>query len=215
MNSTASSDRDVAMRRLDDVSRRLLALGGPIEFRFAASDAERDAVYRLRKSVVVERGWRSPEQFPDGRERDRYDDDALLAVGLKNGEAVATSRLVFPHIERLLPTEEAFDVLVQPSGEVADVSRMIVTRDEESPRRGGFWQLLALIWLELRDRGFSRVCGANTATMTRAYEAMGFRATALGPARDYWGALRVPILMDVGATAGTIADRAAAYMELG
>lgn len=214
MKSVVFSEREIAMRRLDDVSRRLLALSGPIEFRFAVSDAERDAVYRLRRQVIVERGWGARGELPKDDERDRYDHEALHAVGLKNGVPVATSRLVFPRPGRDLPTEAAFDVVVRPSGEVVDVSRITVTRDEENPGRGVFWQLLALIWLELRDRGFSRICGANTSAMIRLFETMGFRVTALGPERDYWGARRFPILMDVGATAGTIADRATAYMGL-
>jgi N-acyl-L-homoserine lactone synthetase len=214
MRTVKFSDRDRAMSRLDDVSRRILAHTGPIDFRFAASEAERDAVYRLRRRIVGERGWGVSEELPDGREHDRFDDDAHHALGLRDGVPVATSRLVFPRPERKLPTEETFDLVVRPPGEVVDVGRIIVSRDVDPPHRAVFWQLLALIWLELRDRGFSRVCGANTTSMNRLYEAMGFRVTPLGPARDYWGARRIPILMDVGDTAGTIAERAGAYMGL-
>jgi N-acyl-L-homoserine lactone synthetase len=212
--SVESSDRDIGMRRLDDVSWRILAQSGPIDLRFAASEAERDAVYRLRKRVVVERGWGASEQLPDGRERDRFDDEAIHALGSMDGVPVATSRLVFPHPERRLPTEETFGVVVRPPGGVVDVGRISVSRDVDPPHRAVFWQLLALIWLEIRRRGFSRVCGANTTSMNRLYESMGFRVTPIGPARDHWGARRIPILMDVGETAGTIADRAAAYMGL-
>jgi N-acyl-L-homoserine lactone synthetase len=211
MKLVESSDREIAMKRLDDVSRRLLSQGGPIDFRLAGSEAERDAVFRLRNRVVVERGWAGSEEPGDGREHDGYDSDALHAVGLMDGVPVATSRLVLPHPRRKLPTEEAFELIVRPVGEVVDVGRMIVARDAGPRRHVVFWQLLALIWLELRDRGFSRVCGANTIPMIRLCESMGFKVTTLGPARDYWGARRIPTMMDVGQTAGTIADRAAAY----
>lgn len=151
------------------------------------------------------------EEPPDGREHDGYDSDALHAVGLRDGVPVATSRLTFPRPGRLLPTEEAFDLIVRPAGEVVDVGRLIVARDVDPPHHAVLWQLLALIWLELRHRGFSRVCGANTIPVIRLFESMGFSVKALGPARDYWGARRIPTMMDVGQTAGIIADRAASH----
>lgn len=209
------SARDRAMSHLDEVCRRILTRTGPIVWGFVNSGAEREAVYRLRGRVVLERGWRSPEEFPDGRERDRYDDAALHAVGMRDGEPVATTRLVFPHTHRLLPTEQAFDLVVTPSGGVVDVGRVIVARDVGQARRAVLWQLLSLLWLELRYRGFSRVCGANTTPAIHLYEAMGFAVTTLGPAREYWGERRFPILVDVGDTADTVAERASAFMELG
>jgi N-acyl-L-homoserine lactone synthetase len=209
------SARDRAMSHLDDVCRRILTQTGRIAWGFAASEAEREAVYRLRGRVVLERGWRSPEESPDGRERDRYDDAAIHAVGLRDGEPVATTRLVFPHAHRMLPTEEAFDVAVRPSGEVVDMGRVIVAREMGQARRAVFWQLLSLLWLELRHRGFSRVCAANTTPAIRLFEAMGFAVTTLGPAREYWGDRRFPILVDVGDTADTVAERASAFMEPG
>lgn len=212
--SVEPSDRDRAMSLLDEVCSRILARPGPIAWGFVNTEAEREAVYRLRGRVVLERGWRSPEESPHGRERDRYDDAGIHAVGLRNGEPVATTRLVFPHAHRLLPTEEAFDVVVRPSGEVVDMSRVIVAKDVGHARRAVFWQLLALLWLELRHRGFSRVCGANTTSTIRLFEAMGFAVTTLGPAREYWGDWRFPIRVDVGDTAGTVAERAAAFMGL-
>lgn len=214
MTTVEPSDRDRAMSLLDDVCSQILSRPGPISWGFAASEAEREAVYRLRGSVVLERGWRSPEEFPHGRERDRYDDAAIHAVGLRNGEPVATTRLLFPQTHRLLPTEEAFDLVVRPSGEVVDMSRVIVARDVGHTRRAVLWQLLALLWLELRHRGFSRVCGATTTSTIRLFEAMGFAVTTLGPAREYWADRRFPILVDVGDTAGTVAERAGAFMGL-
>ena len=214
MKLAESSHREIAMRRLDDVSRRLLDQSGPIDFRFARSEAERDAVFKLRNRVVSERGWGASERPLDGREHDEYDFDALHAVGTRDGVPMATSRLIFPRPGRLLPTEEVFDLIVHPAGEVVDVGRLIVAREVDPPHHAVFWQLLALIWLELRDRGFCRVCGANTTSMIRLFESMGFEVKPLGSGREYWGALRIPIVMDVGASAGTIADRAAAYMSL-
>lgn len=208
------SARDRAMSHLDDVCRRMLTRTGRIAWGFANSEAEREAVYQLRGRVVLERGWRSPEKFPDGRERDRYDPAALHAFGFRDGELVATTRLVFPHTQPLLPTEEAFDVVVEPSGEVVDMGRVIVAREVGEARRAVFWQLLALLWLELRHRGFSRVCGANATSAIRLFEAMGFAVTTLGPAREYWGERRFPILVDVGETADTVAARASAFMGL-
>jgi N-acyl-L-homoserine lactone synthetase len=212
MREVDRSNRDRAMTRLDDVCRRILSGAGPIAWGFAASDAERDAVYRLRGHVVLERGWGSREEVPDGREQDRWDESALHAVGWMGGEAVATTRLVFPRPDRLLPIEEVFHLRVRPSGEVVDMGRVVVARDVDQPRRAVFWQLLSLLWLELRDRGFSRVCGANTTSMIRMYEAMGFDVTPLGPPREYWGEQRFPIKVDVGDTADIVAERAGAFM---
>src|SRR3990170_2028423 len=54
------------LARTDALAAQLIARAAPLMFSVAQSPAEREAVYRLRYSIVVEKGWARPEDFPDG-----------------------------------------------------------------------------------------------------------------------------------------------------
>jgi N-acyl-L-homoserine lactone synthetase len=179
---------------LDEVTRRGVARAAPVRYGVARTDAERDAVYRLRYRVVVERGWARPEDLPDGRERDAYDAVAVHVVGWDGETLAAAARLLFPSESYRLPTEAAFDVLVEPRGQVADMGREIVARTHTDARHRIFAGLLGQCWIEARARGFCHLCGVFTPSMVRLFHLMGIEIAVLGPARPFWGEERQPIL---------------------
>jgi len=202
---------EAVLATADQLARGLVDAAQPIRFDIAHKDQERTAVYRLRYQVVIERGWGRPGEFPDGLERDHYDQTATHIVGWAGQGAdsslAATARLVLPGTAPLLPTEAAFDLQVTPRGQVADMGRQIVARDYSSMRHKVFAALLAKTWLEMRARGFWLVCGDFSPTMMRLYRMLGFDVTALGPAREFWGEERAPILVDIAASVPRLLER--------
>jgi putative hemolysin len=181
---------------LDRLARILVARASPARFDLATTETDRAAVFRLRFDTVVEEGWASADAFPDGLECDKFDEPAAHVVGWLDGRLVAAARLVFPERGRQLPTEEEFDLIVQPSDVVVDVGRAIVRREYRSPEHTLFGGLLARCWLEVRRRGFHNLCGAATAPRLERYQHLGLPLRVIGSVRTYWGEDRYPVFLD-------------------
>jgi hypothetical protein len=100
-----------------------------------------------------------------------------------------------------LPTEAAFELVVDPVGRVVDVGRMVVSSDQRSAFHGAFAGLLASAWTTIRGRGYAHACGAYTARMIRLTRSMGIGVVPLGPPRLYWGEERFPVQLDTAVSA--------------
>ena len=174
----------------------------PVPLRLARAE-EREAVFRLRGDEVVARGWRQPHELADGLEYDSYDAEALHVVGVADGRLVATTRVVLPHPDRLLPTEELFGLRIEPFGRVAEGGRLVIAREHRDPRL--LTALFGVKWLELRARGYRHYCGNATQAVLARYDLLGFRSEVLGPPARVWGELRVPARLDLTATAREVA----------
>jgi N-acyl-L-homoserine lactone synthetase len=196
-----------ALTAADQLAHGLVAAADPIHFEIAHSDQEREAAYRLRYQVVVERGWALAAEFPDGQEFDEYDQVATHIVGWAGSILAATARLVLPAEDRPLPTEAAFGLQVAPRGQVADMGRQIVAREYSSVRHKVFAALLARTWLEMRAHGYVLVCGDFSPTMMRLYRMLGFDVKQLGPAQKFWGEERAPILVDIAGSVPVLTER--------
>lgn len=201
---TATNDGEIQpgelLRRLslaDDLAQRLVSAAAPIRLAVARSDVEREATFRLRYQVTIDEGWGQPEEYPDGLERDAYDDDpAALHLAAWDGAILAgMSRLVFPSPQRPLPTESAFAITIEPEGRVVDGSRTAVAPGYR--HRSLFVALLAFCWIQVRERGFSVIAGAASAKTLAAHRAIGFSVDVLGPPRRYCGEERFPIRFDM------------------
>src|SRR5438132_2727031 len=99
MMMSAGPSNSLPLSLYDAWSRWLLARAAPICFAIAQTPAEREALYRLRYQTAIGRGWVKPEDFPDGLERDPYDERAVHLAGWDGTVLAASVRL---------PTEEAF-----------------------------------------------------------------------------------------------------------
>ncbi len=133
-----SSEQAVA----DAIATRFIALAEPIRFSVAQSPGDLEAGYRLRYEVVIAQGWARPKQFHHGLEQDHYDADAVHALSRDGRKVIATTRLVFPTADRLLPTEAEFDLHVEPRGSPGLVG---TPRSAEYPIIGllkGHWTLM-------------------------------------------------------------------------
>jgi N-acyl-L-homoserine lactone synthetase len=168
-------------------AQELVAGAAPIRFAVAVSDIELEAVFQLRYQVVMEKGWADGRDLRGTVERDRFDECAVHIAGWDDTAIAATARLVFPAPGERLPTEEEFDLVVEPAGSVVDVGRGIVAPAYRDPRHHMFVALLAACWLQVWDRGFHLMCGDAAPSLLQGYRDMGFDVTLIGPARRHWG----------------------------
>jgi hypothetical protein len=184
------------LRALDALAGMLLARGAPVHFGRAASPIDEEAAYRLRFDTVVEEGWATTADFPDGLERDEFDERAVHVLGRHSDRLVAVARLVFPQPGQPLPTEREFDLTMEPVDGVVDVGRAIIVKDYRSAEHTLFGALLARCWLEIRARGYQHLCGAATAARLQRYQRFGLPLRIVGPSRSYWGEDRYPVFLD-------------------
>ncbi len=190
------TDAEAAPRWLasaDDLARWLLERARPVRFDLARSPAELETLFRLRYRISVVEGWRHPQDMPDGRERDEYDDENAAQIAGWDGPRLAgTARVVYPTPDRPLPTEAAFGVVVEPRGRVVDAGRLIVApehRDGEHRVLGG---LAACIWTAMASRGFQWAAVAISQPMIDFSRVLGFDVVTLGDSQPYWGEERFP-----------------------
>jgi N-acyl-L-homoserine lactone synthetase len=215
----SASQMQELLVQADELARGMVAIA-PLSFRIAQTPEELTAVYRLRYEVIIERGWARPEDLPDGLERDEHDDHAVHIAAWDDAQIAApqiaaTSRIVLPGPDRLLPTERAFEVKIGPYGQVVDMGRQIVARAYSNVEHLVFAALLAQTWLELHARGYTLVCGDFTPAVTRLYRLMGFQVAQVGPAREFWGEERFPIVVDVAASVPTLLKRWGRFAQMG
>jgi Acetyltransferase (GNAT) domain len=204
---TNGADPEGLLRLADALAAQLEARAEPVRFRVASSSVEVEAIHRLRFQTVVASGWAAARDFPDGLERDAFDDRAVHIGGWDDEVLAASARLVFPAPGLRLPTEEVFDVSVLPAGRVVDVGRGIVAPPYRQGGHRVLTGLLARCWLELRSRGLSQMCGDAAGWLLEVYRGMGFEVEVLGPARLHWGEERLPIRIDGVASVLSVLDR--------
>jgi len=187
---------DDRLDALDALADTLLVRAAPVEFATTASPAEHQAVYRLRFATIVEEGWAAAADFPDGLERDEFDERAVHVVGRHDDGLVATARLVLPEPGQPLPTERDFELTMQPADGVVDIGRAIIVKDYRSAEHTLFGALLARCWLEIRARGYQNLCGAASGSRLERYKQFGLPLRILGSSRRYWGEDRYPVFLD-------------------
>lgn len=185
------------LRALADLSASLVEKAAPICFKVAQSNAEREAAYRLRYQALIDRGVARKEDFPDGLEHDEHDERALQVVGWDGDTPIATGRIVLPALGHRLPTEQAFDLTIEPRGHVVDIGRYTVIREFAQKENRYFTGMLGFCWLETVQRGYIRVCGTASSGMLRHYRRIGFIVTELAPPHIYYGEERFPCWYDV------------------
>jgi hypothetical protein len=175
---------------LDRLAQDIVNRSG-LRFVLASDDTTRDIAFRLRYQAVMDQGWQSGEEYPDGREHDDYDRRAVHVLAWDLETPVATGRLVLP--PGRLPTEEACGIIVEPAGRVVDVGRMTVAREWQGPGHSGFIALLARLSLEVRAREFEFACGIMSARARSVLRLLGLPFEVLAADIHYWGESRAPV----------------------
>jgi len=185
--------------RLDQVAERALERLRPLAVTVARTPAELDAVFRMRYECVTELGWARPEDYPDGRVRDDYDDGAVLVVCRDGESLVGSARVVPPVLGTLLPAEREFRISVDPPGRAVEVGRVVVPR---TARTGRSHLILAAVfartWLIARELGYDRIVSTASAELIDLYRGLGLAVIELGQPRLSWGEQRAPVELAAG-----------------
>jgi len=180
--------------RLDRLAERALEALAPLALTVARTPSEIDAVFRMRYECVTELGWARPEDFPDGRERDEYDDGAVLVVCRDGETIVGGARVVPPVLGRLLPAEREFQIAVDPPGRAVEVGRIVVPQRERVGRSHLILAgVFARTWLIARELGYDRIVSTASAELVDLYRGLGLTVIELAPPRLSWGEQRAPI----------------------
>jgi N-acyl-L-homoserine lactone synthetase len=181
---------------LDRACAEILEKASPLRVEPAGSEGEREACFRLRYRCVVDQGWADPSDFPDGLERDAYDELATHLCAWDGPEPAGTVRLIFPKGGVMLPIEREFGVKLRPPGEVVDGGRLVVAPGYRG--EAGHRVLAALFsrcWELARAEGYSRFAALAPAPIIALYRGQGIRLEVLGEARPFWGEQRRPIII--------------------
>jgi putative hemolysin len=195
--SPGASTAESGAARLDALSRRLLAAVPELRVAAAATEAEREAILRLRFRHVVDHGWSTAAAHPGGLERDEHDPRALQIGAWRGDELVGAIRVVLPHPGRRLPVEEDFALIVEPQGAVAEAGRLVIAPEYRGdPAHRAWGALFARGWLTLRAHRIRVLAGAASPAMIERLRALGLPFEILGPAREHWGEQRHPVRLD-------------------
>ena len=182
---------------LDTLSERLLAALPSLRVAVAATQAEREATYRLRYEQVVGHGWARRDDLPPGGEYDEHDAEALHIGAWDGAQLAGTLRLVLPVPGRRLPVEADFGVDIEPRGAVAEAGRLVIAPAFRGDPAHRIWgALLARAWLSLRAHGYTVLAGAASPRMVEQLRALGLPFEVLAPARPHWGEQRHPVRLD-------------------
>jgi N-acyl-L-homoserine lactone synthetase len=186
---------DAAERqRLDRLAERALDALTPLTVTVARTPAEVDAVFRMRYQCVTELGWARPEDYPDERERDEYDDGAVLVVCRDQATIVGSARVVPPVLGSLLPAEREFQISVEPPGRAVEVGRIVVPQLERVGRSHLILAgVFARTWQIARDLGYDRIVSTASAELIGLYRGLGLTVIELAQPRLSWGEQRAPI----------------------
>lgn len=185
---------------------------------------ERELAYRLRYRVYcLERGYEDPTAYPDGCERDAFDDDAhhVLVTQRACGSALGAARLILDGAgSGVLPVEmhgsgsvarHLAELRGPGSARVAEISRLAVARGAGSqhlaasrvhwqgapaggpPSRSVFLGLMAALFAASWNAGVSHWVALLSAGMLRTLAALGMPCHPIGSIIDYRG-LRQPVM---------------------
>lgn len=200
MPAAALEDTYSLFQQAQSIASKMVTSATPLIFRVAQLPGEQNKIFRLRYETVVQMGWADVSAFPDGIERDEYDSKAIHLAGWDGETLACTARLILPSPTRRLPTEDAFNLDIEPRGSVVDCSRLIVAPPYRASEHRIFLGLLGAIWLEACRAGFLRICGIQSEAITGLFEKNGIQVLRLAPSRDYFGDSRHPILLDISQT---------------
>jgi hypothetical protein len=166
-----------------------LAAACALRLGIADSPAELIAAHRLRYRDASAHGTTADADDRDGLERDAYDARSLQICAWDGDTIVGTLRLALPMPGKRLPMEEAFDLSVEPAGEVVDVGPPVVGSVARAQRVAD--GLLAQAWFESRARGYLVMAGVASSRLVGHYRALGLAVEELGRAEADRNAVRL------------------------
>ncbi len=112
-----------------------------VDFRKVNGNGELEKVYRLRYKVYCEEwGFEEKKDYPEGIERDVYDERSTHFAAIREGQIIGTVRLIH-NSDRGLPIEQHTrideDLSDLDRDKVAEISRLAVSKDFRKRARDG------------------------------------------------------------------------------
>ena len=197
MRGAATRSREARAEAADSIATGIID-SVPLRLARAHTEPEIEAMQRLRADVVVEMGWAPAARFPDGLERDAYDERAVHVGAWEEDLLVGTSRVIPPDSEGRLPLETDFGVELENPERFVEVGRTaIIPARRGDARHALVVALFAHCWLELRALGRVDLVANLPSKLIDLYTSLGFRIEPLGGARMIWGEERLPVQFDV------------------
>lgn len=116
-----------------------------IKVKVATSSEELEKIFHLRWKLYSEYGYIEPQDFPDQKLTDIYDQHSFNVIAYKNNTPIGTARLVMPS-KNGFPTEKAFNIInLNVSREkIGEVSKLCI--EQNNDRRKFFLALMTEIY---------------------------------------------------------------------
>lgn len=153
-----------------------------VEFRIARSEEDLDKVFRIRFEVFAGEGYLDPSKYPDGREKDEFDDLPTTTnfLALDGDRGIGTVRLLEPNqtiaeregLDLGVSIENLFDLSYYKKNgiKIAEIPRSSLLRGY----RGG--TTMMYLWgtavRYARSKGITHFCAAGNTETDDAVEAM-------------------------------------------
>ncbi len=166
-----------------------------------------ETLFRLRYQVYCrEQGLLNPEHYPDGLERDAFDDhSAHFATFDQDGRVAAAIRMVRPDSACGLPFQQhcpLFDNVLLPDPALAgEVSRLVLNRGFRTPPGGGgtgtvVMEVYRAMYQHSREQDIRYWYAAMERPLARLLARIGVVFVPIGPVSDYSGPV-TPYLLEL------------------
>jgi len=156
-----------------------------------ANEGDMEAIQRCRFDVYSEEGYIDPENFPDGREYDEYDESSVSVIATAGigTFAVGTTRIIFGKYTNLPIQEKPHYLTISQPEKVGEISRLCV-RDGYRDGRISIAMYRTLFDV-IEKNGIEEVYVIVDQSFYDTLCWIGFPFEVLGEPKDYMG-LTIP-----------------------
>ena len=179
--------------------------GKMMEYRVVKTLKEKEDVFRLRYRVFcLEKKWLNPEEYPDGKETDEYDQHSVHFLAANDtAKIVGTARAIFPS-ELGLPVFNNFEDIAIPDDveRYVELSRLIVAKETR-----GLTVTIGLLKSILNWCLYEGITTAFVIVEERMLNfllRLGYPFRKAGPGKFYFGAYTTPAYVTLSELSKTL-----------
>ena len=176
-----------------------------MEYRVVKTLKEKEDVFRLRYRVFcLEKKWLNPEEYPDGKETDEYDQHSVHFLAANDtSKIVGTARAIFPS-ELGLPVFNNFEDIATPDDveRYVELSRLIVAKETR-----GLTVTIGLLKSILNWCLYEGITTAFVIVEERMLNfllRLGYPFRKAGPGKFYFGAYTTPAYVTLSELSKTL-----------
>ncbi|WP_044663902.1 acyl-homoserine-lactone synthase [Syntrophaceticus schinkii] len=176
-----------------------------MEYRVVKTIKEKEDVFSLRYRVFcLEKKWLNPEEYPDGKETDEYDQHSVHFLAANDtSKIVGTARAIFPS-ELGLPVFNNFEDIATPDDveRYVELSRLIVAKETR-----GLTVTIGLLKSILNWCLYEGITTAFVIVEERMLNfllRLGYPFRKAGPGKFYFGAYTTPAYVTLSELSKTL-----------